>query len=105
MSKIKKQLLPKKFDKVEFETFYDIGNYEINNLKQEQPSTFNGMCRIRKLKVTIELVEEPIDIIHARLEEVWLHCDNWHNRECIEAEARRYNYTFKGDFGSLVIRK
>ena len=50
-----------------FETFRDIGPFELRQLTQEQPSCFNGMVRVEKYRVTVEKVEESVDVIRARV--------------------------------------
>jgi hypothetical protein len=54
--------------KIEFETFKDLENtYTINQLKKEEPCNINFL-EYRKYKVTIELVEEPKEVLIERLE-------------------------------------
>lgn len=36
-----------------------------------KPSVFNGMCLIRKYKVTVEEVEESEEILKQRLRHIW----------------------------------
>ncbi len=86
--------------KIEFETFKEIGSYEIHNLEWDKPDCFNSIVRVRKYKVTIEQIDEPIEVIHERLENLWINIINWHDREVLEREAKKYKYEFKGEFGS-----
>jgi len=65
-----------------------------------EPSAFNGRVSVRKYRVTVELIEEPIEVIHERLESLWLACDNWHHLGPLEAAAKQYGYTFKGQRGT-----
>ncbi len=58
-------------DKIVFETFQEIGSYEINNMTRDEPTCFNGYVRVKKYKVTIEEVHEPIDIIARRVQKLW----------------------------------
>jgi hypothetical protein len=73
-----------------FETFRDIGTYEVHQLRQAEPSCFNGMVRVEKYRVTVEKVEEPADVIHARLRKMWDECDNSHHREPLIRAGLKY---------------
>lgn len=67
-------------DKMSFETFREIGTYEVGQMKQEAPSCWNGIVRVEKYRVTLEKLEEPADVIRARLQKMWDECDNHHHR-------------------------
>lgn len=71
-----------------FETFRDIGTFEVNNLKQEDPSCFNGMVRVRKYRVTVERLDEPDEVVIARLRKLWAECNNHHHRAPLLAAAK-----------------
>lgn len=73
-----------------FETFRDIGAFEVRQLTQEQPSCFNGMVSVEKYRVTIEKVQEPIESIRARLQKMWDECDNHHHREPLARAGLKY---------------
>lgn len=54
-------------EKIVFETFKDVSSgYFINQLKQEEPSNINFLS-YRKYKVTIELIDEPKNLLIDRL--------------------------------------
>jgi len=67
-----------------------IDGYTKRNLRNDAPTCFNGMVRIRKYKVTIELVDEPIEVIRTRIQKMWDECDNHHHWEPLKAEAKKY---------------
>lgn len=90
----------KKSDKVEFETFRDIGSYEIGNLTQKEPSCFNGRVSVVERRVTIEIVEASVEVMTARLQKLWEDGDNFHHVEPIKAMAKRYGITLEGPYGS-----
>jgi hypothetical protein len=73
-----------------FETFRDIGQFELRQLTQEQPSCFNGMVRVEKYRVTVEKVQEPVEAIRARLQKMWDECDNHHHREPLARAGLKY---------------
>ena len=55
-------------EKIEFETFRNLENsYSLNELKKDKPSNINFL-EYRKYKVTVELVEEPNEVLIKRLE-------------------------------------
>ncbi len=55
-----------------------------------EPRCFNGMCLIRKYKITVEQVEEPKEVLESRLRELWKNKENWHssNRDAMWEEAK-----------------
>ncbi len=87
-------------DVVEFETFRDVrGFYDVRNMTSENATCFNGNVSVRKFRIRIELVDEPVEVIGERLEKLWVECDNHHHRAPLEAKAAAIGYTFKGKFG------
>lgn len=73
-----------------FETFRDIGSFELRQLTQNEPSCFNGMVRVEKYRVTVEKVQEPVEVIRARLQKMWDECDNHHHREPLARTGFKY---------------
>ena len=73
-----------------FETFREIGSFELRQLTQENPSCFNGMVRVEKYRVTVEKVEEPVEVIRARLQKLWDECENHHHREPLVRAGMKY---------------
>lgn len=80
-----------------FETFRDIGSYEVVNLSDLNPSCFNNWMRVRKYKITIELIEEPIEIIQERIKKIWRECDNHHHWGVIKKSAEEYGVELNMD--------
>jgi len=54
---------------------------------QRDPSCFNGRVMVRKYRVTIELIEEPREVIAARLQDLWERCTNSHQRNPLRCAA------------------
>ncbi len=81
------------------ETFMPINDWEISRMRQEQPSAFNSMVRVERFRVTVEKIEEPIEVIQARLEKLWVDSDNHHYYNPLKDMALKLGYTFKGQFG------
>jgi hypothetical protein len=73
-----------------FETFRDIGPFELRQLTQNEPSCFNGLVRVEKYRVTVEKVQEPVEAIRARLQKMWDECDNHHHREPLARAGFKY---------------
>lgn len=84
---------------IRFETFRKIGDWEIDKLKLDKPSDFNGNIQIRKYQVTIELIEEPLEVIQARIQELWDSCKNHHHWEALQITAKKYG--MKLDFKTM----
>lgn len=78
-----------------FETFRKIGTYQIGGLKDENPSCFNGNVAVRRYRVTIEEIQEPDDVIRARIQELWDECNNHHHWGPLRAAAKQYGLELK----------
>lgn len=76
---------------MEFETYRKLdAAYSIGDMKQDNPTCFNGMVRVKKYRVTIEEINEPIEVIQKRLQKLWDKSNNWHNWDPLQAEAKKY---------------
>jgi hypothetical protein len=101
----KKKKLPVKpvevFPKT-IETFRKIGDYELNgySFNNNKPSCFNGNVSFKKYRVTIEIIDEPVEVYQERLEKLWVECDNFHHWTPLDEAAAEIGYTFKGERGS-----
>jgi hypothetical protein len=86
--------------RVVFETFRKLGFYEVNDLTWEEPSCFNQTVRVHKYRVKVELVEEPVEVLHERLQRLWDHSDNFHDSDPLRAVAEELGYELQGSRGS-----
>lgn len=73
-----------------FETFREIDDFAIINLTHKKPSCFNGIVRVIKYRITIEKIDEPIEIIKDRIQDLWDNCDNMHHRTPLTKTAKKY---------------
>lgn len=64
------------------------------------PMAMNGGVNVRKFKVTIEMIDEPIEVIQNRIQDLWDKCDNYNNCTPLKNEAKKYGYDLKGDAGN-----
>lgn len=62
---------------------------------QAEPTSFNGIVRVRRYRVTIEVIDEPVEVIHARITKLWREGDNYHHSEPIKQVARKYGLTLR----------
>lgn len=85
---------------ISVETFRNPIGYNLNNLIKNEPNSFNGKVDVVKYKITVEVVDEPIEVIHERLQKLWDECDNYHHWTPIKEKAKFFNYELKGDVGS-----
>lgn len=82
------------------ETYRDVRGYWLNDIALlSKPSCFNGMVNVRRFKVTVELIDEPKEVIAERLEALWRSSDNCHDRDPLKAAAEGIGYDFTGKFG------
>ena len=66
------------------------------------PSSFNGIVSIRKFRVTIEKIDESVEVLSERLLDLWRHCDNHHERWPLDTAAKRLGVELPSDeFGIL----
>lgn len=75
-----------------FETFREFDSYSSMNLTQDKPSCFNSMVRVRKYRVTVELIDEPIDVIRARIQKLWDESRNIHHAEPLLKAAKQAGF-------------
>lgn len=76
-----------------FETFREFGSWERGRVEQNEPSCFNGKVSIRKYRITVEEVDEPKEVLEARLRKLWRECDNHHHWRPLHAEAEKLGIT------------
>lgn len=82
------------------ETYRPPDDYGMRQLRQDAPSCWNGEVRIRRYQVRIEEIEEPVDVLAARLQKLWEECDNHHEWTPIKSEARKLGVSLIGLPGS-----
>lgn len=84
------------------ETFREIGDYELKgySFNRDTPSCFNGVVSIKRYRVTVEVIEEPIEVYQERLEKLWVESDNHHHYVPLQSAAAQLGYEFKGQWGS-----
>ena len=88
-------------EKKEFEIFSDslnIGGITDKEQSMKEPSAFNCQTRVRRVKVTLEKIEESEEIIINRLKELYAKETNWHNKSSMDKYC-------KEEFGFRVCDK
>ena len=80
---------------LQFETFRLIDRYQQRALTRNEPSVFNGVVEVKRFCVTVEEIQEPEEVICARLQRLWDENENLHNSRDLLRIAREYDYTFK----------
>lgn len=61
----------------------------ISQLKRDEPACFNGMVQVERYRVTVELIEEPKEVIEARLRALLDKATRNDPKREILAEAKR----------------
>lgn len=77
------------------ETFRDPRGYWLRLLEQKEPSSFNGDVQVRKYRVTVELIDEPDEVIRERIQKLWDECENHHHWQPLKNEAKKYGLELK----------
>ena len=85
-----------------FETFREIMKHDENNLTSKNPTCFNGWVKVKKYKVTVELINEPKEVLEQRLQELWDNCDNMHHWQPLKKVAGELGYILKGNAGNKL---
>ena len=81
------------------ETFCKVGSWELSNMLQKEPSCFNGIVRIKRYRVTVEEIEEPVEVLQARLQKLWEESDNMHHYNPLVLAAKELGIELTGPFG------
>ena len=61
-----------------------------NDERFQKPSVFNGSVYVRKYRITIELVDEPIEVIRERIQKLYDESRNYHDHEPLRREGKLY---------------
>lgn len=91
MPKAKQKELPPPTS--EIETFRDVRGWSLDNLVEQEPSCWNGNVSVRRFRVTAEMIEEPDEVIIARIQKLWRECDNHYHWQPLRNAAARYGIT------------
>lgn len=74
----------------------------LRDTTQSQPSAFNGEVMVKKYRITVEEISEPIEVIEKRLQQLWDDCDNYHHWTPLKNAAESIGYTLIGNAGKNV---
>ena len=86
MKTMAKKLIAEKHD---FETFRPPSDYMLRDLQEAVPACFNSFVRVRKYRVTYELIDEPDEVVADRILKLWRESDNYHDVEPLRKEAAK----------------
>lgn len=89
------------------ETFRDLDLRDLTyTYGLDEPSSWNGYVRVHRYRITVELIDEPKEVLIARLEKLWVECDNTHHYGPLEAAARALGHVLTNNtFGSKRKKK
>lgn len=102
---LKKVIIPRPSKPFELPTKGEIVTYRyperaVLDLRQEEPSCFNGEVRFRKYRVTFERVDEPHEVLAARIQTLWDTTTNHHHTDSLRNAAASIGYKLVGERGS-----
>lgn len=72
------------------ETFRGFDGYERQRFTDSEPSCWNGDVRVVRYRITAEIIDEPKEVIAARLLKLWREADNMHHYEPLKRCAAKY---------------
>lgn len=81
------------------ETFRDVSGYSLSSMRDDAPSCFNNSVNIHRYKITVELIDEPKEVLAARLQELWDKSGSHHDHTPLIVAAGKIGYALKGDRG------
>ena len=58
---------------------------------EKEPSCFNSVVSVRRYRVTIEEIDEPREVIAARVLQLIHDCDNLHHYDPLKVAASKYD--------------
>lgn len=74
----------------------------VRQMNRDEPSCFNGTVSIHRYRVTAERIDEPVEVLAARLQDLWDHTDNHHHVATLEQAAKKLGVELRGAYGSKV---
>lgn len=78
-----------------------IGEPHIDQKPSEEASCWNGIVRVERFRITVEKLDEPLEVIHERLRRLWRSTTNYHHHTPVRAEAKRFGLELDGnEFGA-----
>lgn len=95
MAKAKPQKLPERTS--EIITFRDPRGYGLDNLAKNEPFCWNGVVGVRRFRVSVEIVEEPNEVIIERIKKLWSECDNHHHWQPLQNAAAEFGLELNMD--------
>ncbi len=90
-----------------YELFNDFG-YELGRASSgvPAPSCGNGDVSIRRFRITVELIDEPKEVLADRLRMLWRRTRNHHDSDTLRSAAARLGIVLDRDeFGADVKRE
>ena len=70
-----------------YETYGD-PRYAIERHYRPEPTAFNGIIEIRRYRITVELIDEPVEVLRERLKKLWRETErSMHRWDPMRAEA------------------
>lgn len=79
------------------ETFTKPDYFWLARMEQDKPSCFNGFVQVKRYRVTVEEIAEPVEVIRERIQKLWDECDNHHHWRPLEAAAKEAGFELSHD--------
>jgi len=59
------------------------------SIQNKEPSSYNRLVRIKKYKIIVEKISEPVNIYKERLKDLYSKEDNYHNKEALNEYSQK----------------
>jgi hypothetical protein len=80
-----------------FETYWRPKPYDIDRMINGAPHVWNGEVSVRRWRVIVEPVEESVEVLYARLLDLWERSHNMHEYGPLQAAAREIGRELPSD--------
>lgn len=80
--------------------FFDgegVSTWMLDRHNADAPSSVNGYVRVRRHRIIVEVIDEPIEVIRERLLKLWRETDNHHHMQPLKVAAKRYGIELPQD--------
>lgn len=66
------------------ETFRDVRGYWLKEATRDEPFCFNSSVSFRRYRITVEVIDEPQEVLQERVKKLMVENDNPHNWRALE---------------------
>lgn len=84
------------------ETFGHPGTYWLSQVSDRSPSVRNGVVTYKRYRITVEEIEEPLEVLQERVQTLWSQSLNHHDWDPLRSVAKKLGFALQGSPGDAV---